>query len=96
MDLIYLLNRIEFVRTGKRLGWRWGFHYEEEWYDYNSSCQSCEINWLDPEPDRGSDDYDTYMIQLSNIEQEIDFFRGYHQPPTAEEYNRLCREHIST
>ena len=96
MDLIYLLNRIEFVRTGKRLGWRWGFHYEEEWYDYNSSCQSCEINWLDLEPDRGSDDYDTYMIQLSNIEQEIDFFRGYHQPPTAEEYNRLCREHIST
>eukprot|EP00984_Skeletonema_dohrnii_P023874 scaffold12970_cov67-Skeletonema_dohrnii-CCMP3373.AAC.1 len=50
----------------------------------------------DPEPDRGSDDYETYMIQLSNIEQEIDFFRGYHQPPTAEEYNRLCREHIST
>jgi len=43
-----------------------------------------------------SDDYETYMIQLSNIEQEIDFFRGYHQPPTAEEYNRLCRELINT
>ena len=40
---------------------------------------------------------DSYIqTQLSNeapeIEEEIDFYKGYHQPPTQEEYNRLVEE----
>jgi hypothetical protein len=56
-----------FVRAGSRLGYRW------ETIDDNDPC---EVNWLDPEPDRESGEY-------------VDLYRGFHQPPTEEEYHRL-------
>jgi hypothetical protein len=69
---------ISFVEVGSRLGWRW---------------RSCEINWLDPEPDRENDDYEAYVEELQ--QEVISIYKGYHQPPTEEEYRQLCREYTS-
>ena len=69
---------ISFIEVGSRLGWRWG---------------SCEINWLDPEPDRENDDYEAYVEELQ--QEVINIYKGYHQPPTEEEYRQLCREYTS-
>jgi hypothetical protein len=71
---------VDFVRARSRLGWRWR----------NEDGDSCEINWLDPEPDRICD-ADTRSLQP--IQEEIGFYKGHYHPPTAEEYNRLCDEH---
>jgi hypothetical protein len=74
---------ISFVHSGSRFGWRWR----------DEDGNSCEINWLDPEPERGSVGYETYTCELQNIQEQIDFYKGYYQPPTEEEYNRLCEEY---
>jgi hypothetical protein len=50
------------------------------------------VNWLDPEPGRESNDYETYMKELQEIEGQVDIFRGFHQPSTEEECNRLRAE----
>jgi hypothetical protein len=52
------------------------------------------VNWLDPEPSKESCDYEKYMEEFHKLEQEVDIFRGFYQPPTAEEHNRL-REDIA-
>ncbi len=70
----------QFVEAGPRVGWCWR----------NEHHDCCEINWLDPEPDRDSSDYEKYIEELQDIEFDIDIFRGYHQPPTQEEYMYLC------
>eukprot|EP00985_Skeletonema_marinoi_P007725 scaffold3445_cov80-Skeletonema_marinoi.AAC.6 len=66
---------------GSRRGWSWCTFYDGP---------SCEINWFDPEP--SSDDEATYFekLQLQRIEQRIDFYRGYHEPPNQQQYCRLC------
>ena len=69
---------IQFVTAGSRVGYRWRTH-----------SNPCEVNWLDPEPDRDSSDYEQYIVKLRLIESEVDFYRGFHQPPTEEEYRRL-------
>jgi hypothetical protein len=73
--------RIRLVKAGSRIGYRWETCYN-----------SCEVNWLDPEPDRESSDYDEYIEELQKIERQRQrsLFRGFHQPPTEEEFNRLC------
>jgi hypothetical protein len=80
------------VEVGSRLGWCWAFC---ESPSVNRFSQFCEINWLDPEPISGSVGYENYIEELRRIEQrqhriKIDFYRGYHQPPTRKEYRRLC------
>ena len=45
---------------------------------------------LDPAPSSESSDYETYIEELQRVEQDIYFYRGYYEPPTAEEYRRLC------
>ncbi len=53
--------------------------------------KQCEVNWLDPEPDRESSEYSKYVEELREIEietQETPYI-GFHQPPTGEEYNCL-------
>jgi len=94
---------IGLVQVGPRLGWTWGSH---EYVGDDSPFDSCEINWLDPEPDNDSSDYETYIQELQTIEggnnffnslnqvSQINFYRGYRQPPTEEEYRRLCREYV--
>ncbi len=75
---------IRFVQAGSRVGWRW--------YAYSPCTNSCEINWLDPEPDRESSDYEVYDRELQSIEDEIFCFEGYYQPPSEDDYKRLCKE----
>jgi hypothetical protein len=67
-----------FVEAGSRVGYRW----ESE------DCKPCEVNWLDPEPDRESSDYGEYIEELQEIECQK-FYGGFHQPPTEEEYHQL-------
>jgi len=78
---------LQIIHAGSRLGWSWctfNYVYEDKW-------QSCEINWLDPEPNSESGDYEAYIEELQSIERRINFYfyRGYHKPPTEEEYRRL-------
>ena len=78
---------ISFVEAGSRIGYRWGT-------EYGDSC--CEVNWLDPEPDTGSSDYENYIEKLERINNEVNVFRGFHQPPTEEEYREcIFRKYIS-
>eukprot|EP00985_Skeletonema_marinoi_P020638 scaffold12330_cov83-Skeletonema_marinoi.AAC.17 len=88
---------LQLVQAGSRLGWVWcSYGCNDEEYDDEDEdkCHSCEINWLDPEPSRSSESsgYETYIEALQRIERRIDFYKGYHQPPTLAEYNRLCEE----
>jgi len=73
--------RLQIVQAGSGRGWSWCTF---------RSHHSCEINWLDPEPSIDESDYEAYIEDLKHIERRIDFYRGYHQPPTQEEYRRLC------
>jgi hypothetical protein len=77
---------IQFVKAGSRLGYQW-----RRWETYNNN--RCEVNWLDPEPDRGTSDYGKYIEELEQINSEVCMFRGFHHPPTEEEYNRLIEEY---
>eukprot|EP00984_Skeletonema_dohrnii_P008181 scaffold3005_cov102-Skeletonema_dohrnii-CCMP3373.AAC.6 len=75
---------LQFIQAGSRRGWSW---YTSERGEY-----WCEINWLDPEPDSESGDYGTYIDELQDqdVENFVNFYRGYYQPPTEAEYRRLC------
>ena len=70
---------ISIIEAGPRLGYRWE----------TGGCDPCEVNWLDPEPDRESSDYEKYVEELQKIESRVRMFKGFHQPPTEEEYNSL-------
>ena len=74
---------IDFVRVGSRNGWRW---------KCESTRNSCEINWIDPEPDRDSSNYDEDVRELQSIQEDIFCFEGYHEPPSQDDYKRLCEE----
>jgi hypothetical protein len=74
---------IRLVEAGSRVGYRW------ENFD---GTNPCEVNWLDPEPDRESSGYAQYTSKLHEIQDEVEFYRGFHQPPTEEEYNSLWGE----
>ena len=69
-----------FVKAGSRIGYRW---------ENIDGTNPCEVNWLDPEPDRGSSDYEKYIEELQEIQGEVGMYEGFHQPPTEDEYNRL-------
>ena len=70
---------IHFVEAGSRVGYQWKTNYDDP----------CEVNWLDPEPDKGSSDYSKYIQDLLDLERDVDRYRGFYQPPTQEEYNEL-------
>ncbi len=78
---------IDFVRVGSRAGWRWKADV-----GYRSHVNSCEIHWLDPEPDRDSSNYGDYERELQSIQEDIFCFEGYHEPPSQDDYKRLCEE----
>jgi hypothetical protein len=75
-----------FVKAGSRIGYRW---------ETSSLGYSCEVNWLDPEPEIGSIGYEKYKEELKQLEScvpgglQLSPYRGLHQPPMEEEYNRL-------
>ena len=70
---------IFFVEAGSRVGYRW--------QTFNNN--PCEVNWLGPEPDKGSSDYSKYIQDLLQLERKVNRFRGFYQPPTEEEYNEM-------
>ncbi len=53
---------------------------------------SCEMHWLEPEPDRVSNGYEYYIKGLRVIQGQINVYTGYHRPPTEDEYNELAGE----
>jgi hypothetical protein len=71
---------VRFIEAGSRIGYRWETEYDIP----------CEMNWLDPEPDRESSEYEEYIEKLQEIKHEVTIYKGYHQPPTEEEYQILC------
>jgi hypothetical protein len=74
---------ISFVEAGSRLGYRW---------DTCHGGMPCRVNWLDSKPERvssGYAGYAKYMEDLEVIHSQETFYRGFHQPPTEEEYRRL-------
>jgi hypothetical protein len=73
---------VVFVQAGSRVGYQWK----------TSSGVPCEVNWLDPEPAKESSDYEKYIVELYQIERRLDIYRGFHQPPTEEEYYHLWEE----
>jgi len=79
---------IELVKVGSRLGYRWFGVYAVTSENDDGPTQYCEINWLDQEPERESSDYEIYLQKLERIQRNIDFYKGYSQPPTQDEYRR--------
>ena len=45
------------------------------------------MNWLDPEPDADSSDYEEYIEKFQKVENNVNVYHGFHQPPTEEEYH---------
>ena len=76
---------IVFVEAGSRIGYRW---------ESAHSQHPCEVNWLDPEPDRESNDYEKYTEELHKIEGQVNIYRGFHQPPSETEYTQFCEERL--
>ena len=75
---------IVFVQTGSRVGYRW---QTLRWQTVNDGVPiPCVVNWLDPEPERESRDFAKYIAELHDIERHVHVYRGFHQPPTEEEY----------
>mmetsp|Transcript_20487 Transcript_20487/g.30406 ORF Transcript_20487/g.30406 Transcript_20487/m.30406 type:complete len:123 (-) Transcript_20487:33-401(-) len=72
---------IALVEAGSRVGYRWE--------SANDVPNPCEVNWLDPEPHRESIGYEEYTEELQEIEGQVDIYRGFHKPPTEEQYTRL-------
>ena len=87
---------LQLIHTGSRLGWSWYGSISRDFnLDYTQLCdeQFCEINWLDPESKQNEDVErfdETHIWLLEDV--EINFFRGYHEPPNELEYRRLCGE----
>ncbi len=73
-----------FVEAGPRIGYRWGTG--------DDNC--CEVNWLDPEPESDSREYEAYSLDYQRIQGEISLYRGYYEPPTEEQYTLLYEEHV--
>ncbi len=70
---------IRFVEAGDRIGYQW-----------QAMCgEPCQVNWLDPEPNRESNDYEQYFEELQVIQRQVGLYKGIYQPPTRQEYNRL-------
>jgi len=64
---------VRFVRAGSRIGYRW----------QTKRGIPCEVNWLDPEPDRESSEYSNYIEEVRQVETQETPYIGLHQPPTG-------------
>lgn len=80
---------LEIVKAGCRFGWRW---------TNTTSCSSkhdCEINWFDPEPSEDTDGNEDYQTELQALQKFVILYKGFHKPPTEDEYERICSGHWS-
>lgn len=74
---------VEFVEAGPRIGWRW------------TNCVhggSCEIHWLDPEPNPSDEGFEKYKDDVESLKNEVGFYEGFLVPPTAEEHEQRSWE----
>ena len=90
---------IRFVEAGSRIGYRWVTRERSEWIDdeeegVDKDYNPCEVNWLDPEPDGESLDYTKYIQDLERINLQVKLYKGFHEPPTEEEYTRLYERRL--
>eukprot|EP00985_Skeletonema_marinoi_P017196 scaffold9363_cov75-Skeletonema_marinoi.AAC.3 len=76
---------VRLVAAGSRVGYRW---------ETGDGEHPCEVNWLDPEPDRESSDYEKYIEQLRKIERQV-VYRGFHEPPSEEAFNIRLRNFMN-
>jgi hypothetical protein len=75
-----------FVQAGPRIGYRWqDYTSSSEHYQYSA----CEVNWLDPEPEKESSDYGKYINELQEINSQESVYKGFHLPPTEAEYREI-------
>jgi hypothetical protein len=79
-----------FVQAGSRLGWRW-----EKKFDYTPD-HPFEVHWLDPVPNKKSNDYQAYAdVAKSFIPSGAGrFFKGLYEPPSYTVFNRLSRNYV--
>eukprot|EP00986_Skeletonema_menzelii_P011060 scaffold5571_cov102-Skeletonema_menzelii.AAC.2 len=79
-----------FVQAGSRLGWRW-----EKKFDYTPD-NPFEVHWLDPVPNKKSNDYQAYAdVAKSFIPNGAGrFFKGLYEPPSYTVLNRLSRNYV--
>mmetsp|Transcript_4740 Transcript_4740/g.7193 ORF Transcript_4740/g.7193 Transcript_4740/m.7193 type:complete len:463 (+) Transcript_4740:242-1630(+) len=78
---------LQIIQVRSRFGWSWCSGYL---WSAREPCHSCEINWLDPEPSSESSDYEAYTEEMHGIQQHINFYKGYYEPPNERQYRRLC------
>ncbi len=78
---LYVPLHVKFIQAGSRVGYHW-FALEEGKF-------ACEAIWLDPEPEKDSSDYEKYIEELQEIENEVDLFKGFQQPPNEDEFHLL-------
>eukprot|EP00984_Skeletonema_dohrnii_P035138 scaffold34620_cov149-Skeletonema_dohrnii-CCMP3373.AAC.3 len=76
---------VRLVTAGSRVGYRW---------ETIDGDHPCKVNWLDPEPDRESSDYEKYIRELRVIERQVRFFRGFQQPPSRDAFNVRLRNFV--
>ena len=81
---------IRFVKAGSRIGYRW-----EGDYHYHCGDTPCEVNWLDPEPESGSREYEDYLADYNRIQGGISPYRGHYEPPTEEQYTLLYEAYLA-
>ena len=81
---------IRFVQAGPRIGYRWASHY----HIHGCLCfiKPCEVNWLDPEPNRESIGYKEYKAEKRKLDRMVELYKGFYEPPTEEEYTRLIED----
>ncbi len=81
---------VRLVEAGSRVGYRWesgsGYRWE------SGVWKPCEVNWLDSEPDRQSNDYGEYVEAMREFASQVSIYRGFHEPPTEEVYHKVWRE----
>ena len=81
---------LEFVKASSRLGWRWKAIPR---FGDSDDISSCEINWLDEEPDSCSIEHLTYEKEVKSLQRSVRFYRGIHNLPSREEYHGMCIAH---
>eukprot|EP00985_Skeletonema_marinoi_P017203 scaffold9363_cov75-Skeletonema_marinoi.AAC.10 len=66
-DFARAVYSITKQRPRPRVGYQWG-------YIHKYCFHTCEVNWLDPEPERDSSGYEEYIDDLHEIDRLVDFY----------------------
>jgi hypothetical protein len=83
---------IQLVQAGSRIGYRWTSNYFSRGLERICFSKPCEVNWLDPEPNRESIGYKEYIAEKRKLDRMVELYKGFYEPPTEEEYTRLIED----